>query len=218
MENHELTSIPTFSGERLHQPTLSNPSPVDRVTPKSSVTSGLSQIETTSADPLLPPHNLFLIIPSLYLGTFLVALDTTIINTALPAITSHFHSLSHLAWYSSAYLLALTALQPTFGKLYKSFDTKTLYLISIIIFEIGSILCAAAPSSIVFILGRAVAGCGAAGLMQGSFAIVVKTVASSKRPFYFGLFVSAFGVSTGVGPVLGGWFADRGVWRWCFWM
>ena len=85
-------------------------------------------------------------------------------------------------------------------------------------FVVGSIMCAAAPSSLVFIIGRAVAGCGAAGLMQGSFAIVVKTVPLSRRPFYFGLFVSAFGVSIGIGPVLGGTLADHGIWRWCFWM
>lgn len=83
---------------------------------------------------------------------------------------------------------------------------------------VGSTLCAAAPSSLVFIVGRAVAGCGAAGLMQGSFAIITKTVPLSQRPIYFGLFVSAFAVNIGIGPVLGGTLADRGMWRWCFWM
>jgi hypothetical protein len=78
---------------------------------------------------------LFIVIGSLYLGTFLVALDTTIIGTAIPAITSQFHSLDQIGWYGSGYLLALTALQPTFGKLYKIVDTKLLYLISIGIFE-----------------------------------------------------------------------------------
>jgi MFS family permease len=73
-------------------------------------------------------RNHFVIIGSLYLGTFLVALDTTIINTALPGITNIFHALDDLEWYGSAYLLALTALQPTFGKLYKVTNTKYLYL------------------------------------------------------------------------------------------
>jgi MFS family permease len=77
----------------------------------------------------------FIIIGSLYLGTFLVALDTTIIGTAIPAITNDFHSVNDIAWYGSAYLLTLTALQPTFGKLYNIFDTKKLYLASIILFE-----------------------------------------------------------------------------------
>ncbi|KAF2678928.1 MFS general substrate transporter, partial [Lentithecium fluviatile CBS 122367] len=161
---------------------------------------------------------LLITISSLYLGTFLVALDTTILGTAIPAITTAFHALDEIAWYSSSYLLTLTALQPTFGKLYKLVDTKLLYLASIGVFELGSILCAAAPTSPVFIVGRAVAGIGAAGLMQGSFAIVTKTVPLAKRPFYFGLFVSAFGLSISVGPVAGGVLADRGLWRWCFWV
>ncbi|KAH7081063.1 major facilitator superfamily domain-containing protein [Paraphoma chrysanthemicola] len=161
--------------------------------------------------------NLFKLIGSLYLGTFLVALDTTILGTVIPSISSVFHALDDIAWYGSAYLLTLTALQPTFGKLYKIFDTKTLYLASIVVFEVGSTLCASAPSSVVFIIGRAVAVCGAAGLMR-SFAIVTKTVPLARRQFYFGLFVSAFGVSIGVGPVLGGLLADRGIWRWCFWI
>jgi MFS family permease len=69
-----------------------------------------------------------------------------------------------------------------------------------------------------FIAGRAVAGSGAAGLMQGSFAIVTKTVPLSQRPFFFGLFISAFGVSIVIGPALGGFLADRGICRWCLWM
>ncbi|KAH6873053.1 major facilitator superfamily domain-containing protein [Alternaria rosae] len=155
---------------------------------------------------------------SLYLGTFLVALETIILNPILLTITRTFDAIGHLAWYGSAYLLALTALQPILGKLYKLGDVKMLYLVSVGVFEVGSVLCAIAPSSVVFILGRAVAGYGAAGLMQGSFAVVTKTVPLSRRPFFFGLFVSAFGVSIGIGPVLGGLLADRGLWRWCFWI
>jgi MFS family permease len=64
-----------------------------------------------------------------------VALDTTVVNTTIPAITTQFHGLDDLAWYGSAYLLALTALQPTFGKLYKVFYMKILYLASIVVFE-----------------------------------------------------------------------------------
>lgn len=82
-----------------------------------------------------PTTSLHLVITSLYLGTFLVALDTTIIGTAIPAITTAFHALDEIAWYGSSYLLTLTALQPIFGKLYKALDTKYLYLICIGIFE-----------------------------------------------------------------------------------
>ncbi|KAF2869455.1 permease of the major facilitator superfamily [Massariosphaeria phaeospora] len=209
MERHELAIAP------IHEYYVSSPSP-DSTQAHPPPTS----LQAKRTKPPAPSTSLYLVlvIGSLYLGTFLVALDTTILGTVIPAITTDFHALDQIAWYGSSYLLALTALQPTFGKLYKVVDTKLLYLASIAVFEVGSIVCAAASSSPVFIVGRAVAGCGAAGLMQGSFAIVTKTVPLAKRPFYFGLFVSAFGVSIGIGPVLGGTLADRGMWRWCFWM
>ncbi|KAI4697737.1 uncharacterized protein J4E84_000870 [Alternaria hordeiaustralica] len=82
-----------------------------------------------------PKAHLILIVTSLYLGTFLVALDTIILNPILLTITKTFHVLDHLAWYGSAYLLALTALQPTLGKLYKVGDVKMLYLVSVGVFE-----------------------------------------------------------------------------------
>lgn len=83
---------------------------------------------------------------------------------------------------------------------------------------VGSILCAAARSSAVFITGRAIAGCGAAGLFQGALVIITNSVALEKRPLYMGIVISAFGICIGIGPVLGGTFAERVSWRWCFWM
>jgi hypothetical protein len=67
-----------------------------------------------------------------------------------------------------------------------------------------------------FISGQAVAGYGAAGLVQGSFGIVTKTVPLSERPFFFRVFVSAFDMSISIGPVLGDTLAHRGIWRWSF--
>ena len=78
---------------------------------------------------------LFIVIVSLCLGTLLVAIDNTILAVAIPTITSTFGSLSDVGWYGSAYLLTVTALQPTFGNLYKYFHVKVTYLASIIIFE-----------------------------------------------------------------------------------
>jgi MFS family permease len=98
----------------------------------------LSAIPTPlhSFPPKPPPKpHLILIITSLYLGTFLVALDTIILNPILLTITQTFHAIDHLAWYGSAYLLALTALQPTLGKLYKVGNVKALYLVSVGVFE-----------------------------------------------------------------------------------
>ena len=72
---------------------------------------------------------------SLFLGTFLVAIDTTIISVAIPKISTEFHSLDDVGWYGSAYLITLTALQPAGGVIYKHFNIKFVYVVSIVIFE-----------------------------------------------------------------------------------
>lgn len=83
---------------------------------------------------------------------------------------------------------------------------------------VGSILCAVAPSSAVFIFGRAVAGTGAAGLLQGALAIITHIVELERRPLFMGIVISVFGLSICIGPVMGGAFVDSIGWRWCFWM
>ncbi|KAI9879023.1 MAG: hypothetical protein M1830_009822 [Pleopsidium flavum] len=161
---------------------------------------------------------LAVIITALCFGILLVAIDNTIIGVAVPKISSVFHALDDVGWYGSVYLLTVTALQPSFGKLYQFFNVKSTYLVSILIFEVGSILCAAAKDSPTFIVGRAIAGVGAAGLFQGALCIVGQTVRLEKRPFYLGIVVSAFGPATCFGPILGGVLTDHASWRWCFWI
>jgi MFS family permease len=79
-------------------------------------------------------------------------------------------------------------------------------------------LCAAAPSSAAFTAGRAIAGLGAAGLFQGALVIITQTFPLQKRPMYIGIVLSSTGICIRIGPVLGGVFASRATWRWCFWM
>lgn len=154
----------------------------------------------------------------LCLTTFVIALDNTIIATAIPKITSVFNSLEDVGWYGSSYLLTTTSLQPSFGKVYTYFDVKYTYLCALIIFEVGSVVCAAATSSPMFIIGRAIAGAGAAALYSGGMTIIGFSVPLRKRAIYIAALSSMFGIASVVGPILGGAFTDKLSWRWCFWI
>jgi MFS family permease len=154
----------------------------------------------------------------LCLTTFVIALDNTIIATAIPKITSVFNSLDDVGWYGSSYLLTTTSLQPSFGKVYTYFDVKYTYLAALLIFEVGSVICAAATSSPMFIIGRAIAGAGAAALYSGGMTIIGFSVPLRKRAIYIAALSSMFGIASVVGPILGGAFTDRLSWRFCFWI
>ncbi|KAH7242786.1 major facilitator superfamily domain-containing protein [Fusarium tricinctum] len=154
----------------------------------------------------------------LSLATFVVALDNTIIATAIPRITSAFNSLDDVGWYGSTYLLTVTALQPSFGRIYIFFNVKHVYLFGVVVFEVGSILCAAANSSKMFIIGRAVAGVGEAALYSGSMTIISIEVPLNRRPIYLSLISSVYAICSIIGPVIGGLLTDRASWRWCFWI
>lgn len=145
----------------------------------------------------------------LTLSTFVIALDNTIIATAIPKITTVFNSLDDVGWYGSSYLLTTTSLQPSFGKVYTYFNVKWTYMLALVIFEFGSVLCGAAVNSTMLIVGRAVAGAGAAALFSGGMNIIGYSVPLRKRPIYIGLLSSMFGIASVVGPILGGAFTDR---------
>jgi MFS family permease len=145
----------------------------------------------------------------LCLTTFVIALDNTIIATAIPKITSMFNSLDDVGWYGSAYWLTTTSLQPSFGKVYTYFDVKYTYLSALVIFEVGSVICAAATSSPMFIIGRAVAGAGAAALYSGGMTIIGYSVPLRKRAICIAALSSMFGIASVVRPILGGAFTDR---------
>ncbi|KAF3767097.1 MFS general substrate transporter [Cryphonectria parasitica EP155] len=162
---------------------------------------------------------LALILGSSYLSMFLVALDRLIVTTAIPKITDEFHTVTNVGWYGSAYLLTNCAFQLFFGKLYVVYSIKLVFLTSILIFEIGSAVCGSAPTSNAFIVGRAIAGVGSAGIFSGAITILVYCLPLHRRPFYQGLFGAVFGVANVISPLLGGAFTDStATWRWCFYI
>ena len=122
-----------------------------------------------------------------------------------------------LAGTVPAYLVTLTALQPIFGVMYKYFDPRRTYLFSFLLFEVGATLSASAASSTIFIIGRAITGCGAAGILQGALCIVALVVPLRQRALYLGIVVSSFGAAACFSPIMGGALTDHVSWRWCFW-
>ncbi|KAI0197926.1 major facilitator superfamily domain-containing protein [Astrocystis sublimbata] len=153
---------------------------------------------------------------SLCIVSFLFGLDLTIVAAAVPSLTDYFKSVKDIGWYSSAYLLSLAALGLFYGKLYTLFSVKKLYLISIFIFEAGSLLCTLAPSSTAFILGRVVAGVGAAGIPPGSQVILSQCFPKHRRPLWTTLVSSCQLIGIVSAPIIGGALIDWVGWQGCF--
>jgi EmrB/QacA subfamily drug resistance transporter len=172
----------------------------------------------SAATPSMPTQRIRVIFGALMLVMLLASLDQTIVSTALPTIVGDLGGLQHLSWVVTAYLLASTVTGPIYGKLGDLYGRKIVLQAAIVIFLIGSALCGIAQGLTELIAFRALQGLGAGGLMVTTIAVVGDIVPPRDRGKYQGLFGAVFGVSTVVGPLLGGFFVDNLSWRWIFYV
>ncbi len=180
----------------------------------------LEVIEPSNADEVEYPTGIKFaaVMISLSLALLMVGLDVSILATAVPRITDEFRTLGDIGWYASAFRLTSCSLQFMFGKFYSLFSVKVVFSIALVIFEAGSVLSASAPTSKALVLGRAVAGIGAAGIIQGIFTMITQCVPLRRRSLYGGLGGGIESLAGIAGPLLGGILTDRLSWRWCFWI
>lgn len=159
---------------------------------------------------------IMVVISALMLAMFLAALDQTIVSTALPKIAVDLNGLDKLSWVATSYLLASAIVTPIYGKLGDMFGRKKIFITSIVIFLVGSILCGLSQNMEQLIAFRAIQGLGGGGLMALVLAIIADVVPPRQRGRYQGYFGAVFAVSSVAGPLLGGLFADHLSWHWIF--
>ncbi|MCV7259092.1 MDR family MFS transporter [Mycobacterium shimoidei] len=159
-----------------------------------------------------------LIFLAIMLGMLLAALDQTIVATALPTIVADLGGAGHQSWVVTSYLLASTIVTALVGKLGDLFGRKAVFLSAIVFFVVGSVLCGLSRSMVMLVLARAVQGVGGGGLTVTAIALIGEVIPLRERGRYQGALGAVFGVTTVVGPLLGGYFTDHLTWRWAFWI
>ena len=167
-------------------------------------------------------RQILLVIYGLMAGMFLSSLDQTIVGTAIRTIGDDLHGLNDQAWVTTAYLITSTIAVPIYGKLSDIFGRRPLYIFGIVVFLLGSLLSSLSTSMLMLAAFRAFQGIGAGALMSLPLAIMGDILAPRERAKYQGYFLAVFGISSVIGPLVGGLFAGANEilfisgWRWVF--
>jgi EmrB/QacA subfamily drug resistance transporter len=167
---------------------------------------------------MIPRSRRIFVIVGLMIGMFLSALEATAVSTAMPTVVSSLGGLSIYSWVFSAYILTSTISLPLWGRLSDLYGRKRFYIIGIAIFLVGSALSGQAKSMSALILFRGLQGFGGGGLLTLGMIIVGEMFSLEERARVQGLFGGVWGLSSIVGPILGGFITDQFSWRWVFYL
>lgn len=153
---------------------------------------------------------------AIFLATFITAVEATIVTTALPTIASTLHGVNSMSWILSIYLLSSAIVTPLYGKLTDQFGVKQVFLASLIIFLVGSILCSISNDLNLLIASRFIQGIGAGGIQPITYILINKIFEYSKRATIIAWNNTAWALSAVTAPTLGGLIVDKFSWRWIF--
>jgi EmrB/QacA subfamily drug resistance transporter len=188
------------------------------VTAQMTLQPKLTEIAPTNLDSAPHPRGRRAIFAALVLVLLLASLDQTIVSTALPTIVGEIGGIAHLSWIVTSYLLATTVVIPLYGKLGDIYGRRPVLFTAIAIFLGGSALCGMAQNLPELIAFRAIQGLGGGGLIVTTMAVIGDIVSPRDRGRYQGFFGAVFGLSTVIGPLLGGFFVEHLTWRWIFYI
>jgi EmrB/QacA subfamily drug resistance transporter len=188
-------------------------------TPRAAAAPPASQAARPApSDAAVNPQRRNFIFVAILLGMLMAALDQTIVATALPTIVANLGGAGHQSWVVTSYLLASTIVTALVGKLGDQFGRKRVFQAAVVFFVAGSVLCGLSQSMGMLVASRALQGIGGGGLMVTAMALIGEIIPLRDRGRYQGAMGAVFGVTTVIGPLLGGYFTDHFTWRWAFWI